>query len=95
MSHPSPPSTRCHLRLAGPAVERRRVTESRAVLLARGAAGAVALVLLTLFAWALAALALLPLLLRRAPMGVRLRPLRQREARIIPFQRARQKALPR
>jgi hypothetical protein len=41
------------------------------------------------------AIALAPLAWRRAPNGVRLRPLRPREARIIPFERARQKALPR
>ncbi|HEX9399642.1 MAG TPA: hypothetical protein VF912_05990 [Anaeromyxobacter sp.] len=95
MSHPGPPAARGHLRLAGPSVERRRVAESRALLLLRAAAGAVALVLLTLFAWTLAALALLPLVLRHAPVGVRLRPLRPREARVIPFERARQKALSR
>lgn len=36
-----------------------------------------------------AALALLPLAMRRAPLGRRARPLPPREARIIPFQRNR------
>jgi hypothetical protein len=37
----------------------------------------------------LAAVAMLPLALRRAPVGVRLRPLHPREARVIPFERPR------
>jgi hypothetical protein len=67
------------------------------VLLAGAAAAAVVLFTLTLFAWTLAALALLPLLVRRAPVGVRLRPLHPREARVIPFERAARgrEALPR
>jgi hypothetical protein len=57
---------------------------------------AVALFVLTLIAWVAAALAMLPLALRRAPVGVRLRPLHPREARVIPFERARgREALPR
>ncbi len=95
MSHSGPPAERGHLRLAGPPVERRRVAESRALLLLQAAAAAAALVLFTFFAWMSAALALAPLAWRRAPVGVRLRPLRPREARVIPFQRPRQKALPR
>jgi hypothetical protein len=83
------------LRLAGPPVDRRRVSESRALLLLRAATGSLALVLLTVAAWIACAMALLPVVFRRAPVGVRLRPLRAREARVIPFQRPRQKALPR
>jgi hypothetical protein len=83
------------LRLAGPPSERRRVAESRALLLVRAAVSAVVLSLLTLLAMLSAALALLPLAWRRAPVGVRLRPLRPREARVIPFQRPARKALPR
>lgn len=89
MSHSGPPAARGHLRLAGPPAERRRVTESRVVLFVRAAAAAVLLAILSVFAWTLAALALLPLALRRAPVGVRLRPLHPREARVIPFERPR------
>jgi hypothetical protein len=71
------------------------VAENRALLLVRAAASAVVLSLLTLLAVLSAALALLPLAWRRAPVGVRLRPLRPREARIIPFQRDSRKAVPR
>ena len=96
MSHPGPPAARGHLRLAGPPVERRRVAESRIVLLTGAAAAAFVLFALTLLAWIAAALAMLPLVLRRAPVGVRLRPLHPREARVIPFERARgREALPR
>jgi hypothetical protein len=87
--HSGPPAARGHLRLAGPPAERRRVTESRVVLFAGAAAAAVLLAILSVFAWTLAALALLPLAFRRAPVGVRLRPLHAREARIIPFERPR------
>jgi hypothetical protein len=48
----------------------------------------------TLVAWFMAALALLPLLARRAPVGRRLRQRPPKEARIIPFQ-PRRRALPR
>jgi hypothetical protein len=96
VSQPGPPAARGHLRLAGPPAERRRVSESRVALLARAAAAAVLLAALTAFAWTLAALALLPLALRRAPVGARLRPLHPREARVIPFERSRgREALPR
>jgi hypothetical protein len=72
------------------------VAESRALLVVRSAGSAVALALLTLLAVLSAALALVPLVWRRAPVGVRLRPLRPREARIIPFQRRpSRRALPR
>jgi hypothetical protein len=71
------------------------VSERRSLLLLRAAAAAAALAVLTVVAWLSAALALVPLVWRRAPVGVRLRPIRAREARIIPFQRPRQKALPR
>lgn len=76
--------------------ERRR-TESRVGLFVRASAAAVVLAAVTVFAWTLAALALLPLVWRRAPIGVRLRPIHPREARIIPFERGREreKALPR
>lgn len=96
MLQSGPPAARGHLRLAGPPAERRRVAESRAVLLVRGSLAAAALVLSTLVALVASALALLPVALRRAPVGVRLRPIRPREARVIPFQRpAARKALPR
>ena len=89
MPHPGPPAARGHLRLAGPPVERRRVSESRAALLARAAVAALVLAVLTAVGWVLAALAMLPLVIRRAPVGVRLRPLHPREARVIPFERPR------
>ena len=97
MPHPGPPAARGHLRLAGSPPERRKVSESRALLLLRGCAAAIVLAALTAVAWVLAAVALLPIAWRRAPVGVRLRPLRQREARVIPFERRREreKALPR
>jgi hypothetical protein len=65
------------------------------VLLLRAVLAALSLAFLSLLAWLSAVLALVPLAWRRAPVGVRLRPLRPREARIIPFQRPRQKAVPR
>ncbi len=98
MSHSLPPAARGHLRLAGAPLERRSVSESRVLLLAGAAGAAFVLAVLTVFAWVLAALALVPLAWRRAPVGVRLRPLHPREARVIPFQRVRderEKALPR
>ena len=96
MPHSGPPASRGHLRLAGPPPERRKVAESRVLLLLRSFAAIVALAALTVAAWAASAIALLPVLWRRAPVGVRLRPLRPREARVIPFERReREKALPR
>jgi hypothetical protein len=89
VSHTGPPVARGHLRLAGPPLERRRVVESRLALIARAVALTLVLVALTAVAWVLAALAMLPLVWRRAPVGVRLRPLHPREARIIPFERPR------
>jgi hypothetical protein len=90
-----PPAARGHLRLAGPPADRREAVENRALLLLRATLAALSLFFVTLLAWCSAALALMPLAWRRAPTGVRLRPLRPREARVIPFQRARQKALSR
>jgi hypothetical protein len=92
---PGPPAARGHLRLAGPPADPRDTVENRALLLLRAAAAALALAAMTLVASIAAAVALAPLAWRRAPVGVRLRPIRRREARIIPFDRARQKALPR
>ena len=91
MSHPAPPGARGHLRLAGPPAERRRIRESRAALVASAAVAAVVLTVLTVFAWVLTALALLPLAWRRAPVGVRLRPLLPRQAQVIPFERPRRR----
>jgi hypothetical protein len=91
--HPGPPAARGHLRLASlPVAPRPR--DSRALLHGRAIAAALALFLVTLLAWMSSAVALLPLLWRRAPHGARLRPFRTREARVIQFQ-PRQKALPR
>lgn len=86
-----PPAARGHLRLAAAPVERRR-RDSRALLLARAAIAWLALLATTLFAWATIALALAPLLWRRAPVRSRLRPLRVHEARVIPLE-PRRKAL--
>ncbi len=93
MQHHGPNAARRHLRLAGPP-EEGRLDENRAVLVVRAALSTLALLILTLAALASAALALMPVLWRRAPLGCRLRPLRPSEARIIPFQ-PRQRALPR
>jgi hypothetical protein len=86
-----PPAARGHLRLATAPGEKRR-RESRALLLFRAVAAALALVLATVVAWASIALALAPLLWRRAPVRSRMRPLRAREARVIPLE-PRRKAL--
>ncbi len=96
MPHPGPRATRVHLRLACPLDEPRRA-ESRVLLLARAAVAFVALAFLTLAAWATSAVALAPIVWRRAPLGFRLRPIRPLEARVIPFQPrpGRQTAMPR
>ncbi len=93
MPHSVQPAARGHLRLASSPAQRRRL-ESKAFLLAGAALAAVALFLATLLALATTALALVTLLWRRAPLGVRLRPIRNREAQVLKFQ-PRQKALPR
>lgn len=84
MQHPGSPFARGRLRLAGAPTRhgpgRRLARHLRAWL-----ALAVALAT-TLAAWFMATLSLLPLLLRRAPAGRRLRQRPPREARIIPFQ---------
>lgn len=88
MAHPGPPASRGHLRLAVAAAPRR--VDSRFVLLLRAAAAALAMLWLTAAAWLTAALALAPLVWRRAPLGRRVRPMPPREARVIPFQPRRQ-----
>ncbi len=85
------PAARGHLRLATAPVERRR-RDSRVLLLARALVAALALLAATLVAWFAIALALAPLLWRRAPVRGRLRPLRAREARVIRLE-PRRKAL--
>ncbi len=91
MPYRGPPAARGHLRLATVPVEKRR-RESRVLLLVRAAAAALARLVATLFAWLSIALALAPLLWRRAPVRSRLRPLRTHEARVIPLE-PRRKAL--
>jgi hypothetical protein len=86
-----PPAARGHLRLATAPVERRR-RDSRVLLLVRALGAAIALVAATVVAWFAIALALAPLLWRRAPVRSRLRPLRAREARVIRLE-PRRKAL--
>ncbi len=91
MPYRAPPAARGHLHLVTAPVERRR-RDRRVLLLARAATAGIALALTTLVAWASIALALAPLLWRRAPVRGRLRPLRAREARVIPLE-PRRKAL--
>lgn len=98
MPQSGPPASRSHLRLAPlPTAPARR--DAKIVLLGRAFAATLALLLATVVAWASAALAMAPLLWRRAPLGGRLRPLRAPDARIIPFPSRRpqeqQQALPR
>ena len=92
MQHTVTPFARGHLRLASAPVNhgpgRRLARHSRAWLAILTA------FLGTLAAWFLAALALVPILFRRAPVGHRLRQRPPREARVIPFQ-PRRRALPR
>lgn len=92
MANPGHPIARSHLRLASPALPRRR-RESRAALLVRAAAASLALLAATALSWLVTAFALLPVLWRRAPVGRRVTPIRAREARIIKFQP--RQALPR
>lgn len=91
MAYRETPAARGHLRLATAPVERRR-RDNRVLLLARAAGATLLLVAATLVAWGSIALALVPLLWRRAPVRDRLRPLRGREARVIPLE-PRRKAL--
>jgi hypothetical protein len=84
---------RNHLRLVGTPIERSSA-DARPLLYARALATALALALFTWLSLLAAALALVPVAWRRGPLGVRLRPIRPREARVIPFQPRRQ-ALPR
>lgn len=84
MRHPGTPFARGHLRLAS-APGRHGPGRRLARRLRAWVAMLVAL-LATLLAWAAAALALLPVVLRRAPVGRRLHQRPAREARIIPFQ---------
>jgi hypothetical protein len=92
---PGPPAARGHLRIAPPPAERPR-PEHRALLLLRAGLAALALLAATALAFAAAAVALVPLLARRAPLAGRLRPIRTREARVLEFRPRRdQQALPR
>jgi hypothetical protein len=91
--HSPPPPSRAHLRLATVAIGRPRA-DGRIALRVRALGAALSLALATLAAWISTALALAPVLWRRAPVGRRLRPQAPREARVIPFQ-ARRSALPR
>ncbi|HEX9051714.1 MAG TPA: hypothetical protein VF841_14380 [Anaeromyxobacter sp.] len=91
MPYRGPPAARTHLRLATAPVDHRR-RDSRALLLARALAAGLALLAGTLVAWLAIALALAPLLWRRAPVRSRLRPLHAREARVIRLE-PRRKAL--
>ncbi len=92
MQHPVTPVARGHLRLASaPArhgMGRRMLAHVRAWM------ATLAALLASLAAWFMAALALLPILFRRAPAGRRLRQRPPRDARVIPFQ-PRRRAVPR
>jgi hypothetical protein len=91
------PTTRGHLRLAT-APPAPRSDAPRPLLLVRAAAAFVVWLWLGLAARLAAAVALLPLALRRGPLHPRAGVPRVREARVIPFQRPRrepQRALPR
>jgi hypothetical protein len=94
--HPGPRAARAHLRLAGSLAAPRRA-ENRALLLARAALAFAVLAILTIAAWAGAAVALAPIVWRRAPLGCRVRPIRPPEARVIQLQprQRRQTASPR
>ncbi len=89
MPHSGPPVSRGHLRLAVIPDAPQRV-DGRLVLFVRAAATALAMVWITVAAWLSAAIALAPLVWRRAPLGRRVRPMAPREARVIPFQPRRQ-----
>lgn len=88
-----PPQSRGHLRLAPTPAGRLR-GDGPILLHLRAAAAALALALATMMAWLSAAVALVPVLWRRGPVGRRLRAQAPREARVIPFQ-PRRTALPR
>jgi hypothetical protein len=92
VQHPGTPFARGHLRLAS--APARRGMGRRVAAHVRAWLAILAAFLVTLAAWLMAALALLPLLARRAPVGRRLRQRPPREARVIPFQ-PRRRALPR
>lgn len=89
MPQSGPSAQRGHLRLAPPPAEP-APADARVVLYLRAAAAWLALGVATAIAWMSGALALVPLLWRRTPVGGRLRPLHAREARVIPFQPRRQ-----
>ena len=92
MQHPGTDCVRGHLRLADAPVRLGFWLRMAAWLRALWAVWA--LLWATLAAWGLAALALAPLLVHRAPAGRRLRQRPPREARVIPFQ-PRRRAVPR
>lgn len=94
MPHPGHQLARGHLRLAAPPPTRRR-GDGRLLLLARALFAAAHVALRSVAAWWGAALALCPLLWRRAPLGRRARPVAPRVARVIPFHRAQRRAVPR
>lgn len=87
------PPSRGHLRLASAPVGRLR-GDGRSLLRLRSIAAALAIALATLAMWLTTAVALVPVLWRRDPVGRRLRAQAPREARVIPFQ-PRRTALPR
>ncbi len=87
VANPRPPVVaRGHLRLAPPP-SARRTRDGRLALLLRSALSALALALATVAGWVVAALALAPVVWRRAPVGRRATPIRAREARVIQLPR--------
>lgn len=85
---------RGHLRLATAPSPARRRAENRIALVLYALLASARVALRSAAAWGAAAMALLPLLVRRAPVGRRRHQQPRREARVIPFQPRRQ-ALPR
>jgi hypothetical protein len=95
LPQPGSESPRAHLRIATAPTTRHR-GEGRFLLLLGATLLALQVAVLTLLGWMAATLALLPLAVRRTPLGRRLRPAAHPSARVIPFApRPHQKALPR
>ncbi len=84
MPHRGRPLARGHLRVAIPHAPKGPPRCSRLFLLVKAAWVALSILVANVLAFAAAAVALLPLVTKPAPLGRRLRPI-QREARVIPW----------
>jgi hypothetical protein len=82
--HRGRPLARGHLRVAIPYAPKGPPRSSRLLLLVRAVWVALSIYVANVLAFAAAAVALFPLVTRRAPLGRRQRPV-QREARVIPW----------